>query len=120
MRQRPLAQAIQPLEAFSRKMRLGLQANEVPPASSGAWHGAEKLTARACPRRTKPPEKRRCGACVGEKEEAGYEAPEAPEAPANKLSELQQLCAETAREAEQVTGLKAARGAGRGRGRGRR
>lgn len=78
----------------------------------------QQQQAAALPRRTKPPEKRRCGACVakeGEKEDAsGYEPAEVPQ---GKLSELQQLCAETAREAEQVTGLKAVRGAGRGRGR---
>ncbi|CAL1171322.1 unnamed protein product [Cladocopium goreaui] len=73
--------------------------------------------------RTKPPEKRRCSACV---EDAAEEGPnengeqrsEAAEGAASKLSELKQLCAETAKEAEQVTGLKAVRGAGRGRGRG--
>ncbi|CAE7656208.1 HACE1 [Symbiodinium microadriaticum] len=80
--------------------------------------------------RTKPPEKRRCANCVDlaeaeaeaeaqAKEEVaggGY-ADAAAQGPTSKLSELQQLCAETAREAELVTGLKAVRGRGRGRGR---
>ncbi|CAK9046720.1 unnamed protein product [Durusdinium trenchii] len=76
--------------------------------------------------RTKPPEKRRCSSCVEaeaevevREETAGY--PDAKEGGGGKLSELRQLCAETAKEAEQVTGLKAVKGAGRGgRGRGRR
>eukprot|EP00913_Durusdinium_trenchii_P003447 g3191.t1 len=73
--------------------------------------------------RTKPPEKRRCSSCVEaeaevevREETAGY--PDAKEGGGGKLSELRQLCAETAKEAEQVTGLKAVKGAGRG-GRGR-
>eukprot|EP00931_Biecheleriopsis_adriatica_P058503 TRINITY_DN34852_c0_g1_i1.p1 TRINITY_DN34852_c0_g1~~TRINITY_DN34852_c0_g1_i1.p1 ORF type:complete len:287 (-),score=90.21 TRINITY_DN34852_c0_g1_i1:46-906(-) len=80
--------------------------------------------------RTKPPEKRRCSACVDASAEA--EEAEAAAAPqggyvesgsSSKLSELKQLCAASAVEAEAVTGLKAVRGgsaAGRGRGRGGR
>ncbi|CAE7223159.1 HACE1 [Symbiodinium sp. CCMP2456] len=79
--------------------------------------------------RTKPPEKRRCANCVdlaeaeaeaeakAKEEVAGGYADAAAQGPTSKLSELQQLCAETAREAELVTGLKAVRGRGRGRGR---
>lgn len=80
--------------------------------------------------RTKPVEKRRCSACVEAAEGAEAEAREAAAAevaaaapsggPPSKLSELQQLCAESAKEAEQVTGLRATRGTGKGRGRGRR
>eukprot|EP00434_Breviolum_minutum_P034943 symbB.v1.2.030929.t1/scaffold3537.1/size54447/2 len=71
--------------------------------------------------KTKPPEKRRCSTCVeaaAEAEEGQAPADGEGTGPASKLSELKQLCAETAKEAEQVTGLKAVRGAGRGRGRG--
>eukprot|EP00435_Cladocopium_sp_Y103_P066475 s239_g28.t1 len=74
--------------------------------------------------RTKAPEKRRCSACVEDAAEEKNENGEpggsegAVQGEATKLSELKQLCAETAKEAEQVTGLKAVRGAGRGRGRG--
>jgi len=76
--------------------------------------------------RTKPPEKRRCSACV-EASEAGEGdgAEGAPvihvAQPKGKLGELAELCKETAREAEVVTGLRAVRGGSRaGRGRGRR
>lgn len=85
--------------------------------------------------RTKPPEKRRCTTCVeaaeGEAEREKEEAAEAAGAaaaaggddrPKSKLSEFQQLCADSAQEAQKVTGLRAVRGAGyggRGRGRGR-
>lgn len=78
---------------------------------------------------TKPAEKRRCSSCVEAAEganeaEAEAEAADSKEGgngkPQSRLSELKQLCAETAREAEKVTGIKAARGGGRGgRGRGR-
>jgi len=76
--------------------------------------------------RTKPPEKRRCSSCVEVAEAAEAEAAEGAAAapaegaggkPQSKLGELRELCAETAREAEAVTGLKAVRGSGRGRGR---
>mmetsp|Transcript_2092 Transcript_2092/g.6140 ORF Transcript_2092/g.6140 Transcript_2092/m.6140 type:complete len:291 (-) Transcript_2092:28-900(-) len=74
--------------------------------------------------RTKPPDKRRCSACVeaaegaveGEGGEAGEEAAAGYGKPQSKLSEFQQLCADSAKEAEKVTGLRAVRGAGRGRG----
>jgi len=87
---------------------------------------------------TKPVDKRRCTACVEAVDAAAADEPEEAAAPAagaseacpapskaaqSKLSGLQQLCAESAREAELVTGLKAVRGGrsgGRGRGRGRR
>lgn len=79
--------------------------------------------------RTKPVEKRRCSNCVegAEADEAAARAEAADAtgaAPATPLSELQQLCAESAKQAEKVTGLKPVRGgsfAGRGgKGRGRR
>eukprot|EP00747_Dinoflagellata_sp_TGD_P170341 gnl/TRDRNA2_/TRDRNA2_201659_c0_seq1.p1 gnl/TRDRNA2_/TRDRNA2_201659_c0~~gnl/TRDRNA2_/TRDRNA2_201659_c0_seq1.p1 ORF type:complete len:293 (-),score=73.62 gnl/TRDRNA2_/TRDRNA2_201659_c0_seq1:63-941(-) len=85
--------------------------------------------------RTKPPEKRRCSSCVeaAEGNEAGEEggadgesAGQDGKGKQSKLSELQALCAETAAQGEQVTGIKAVRGgsfAGRGgkaRGRGYR
>ncbi|CAE8614533.1 unnamed protein product [Polarella glacialis] len=85
--------------------------------------------------RTRPPDKRRCTSCVEASEAAGEtEGTEAGGdgdaavgvatgrgARNSKLAELQGLCAETAREAEQVTGLKAVRGgSARGRGRGYR
>lgn len=80
--------------------------------------------------RTKPVDKRRCTACVEAAEaedgpaadaaEGGAEAADVPAKPKSKLSELQSLCAESAKQAEAVTGLRAARGAGRGgKGRGR-
>eukprot|EP00930_Biecheleria_cincta_P050900 TRINITY_DN36075_c0_g1_i1.p1 TRINITY_DN36075_c0_g1~~TRINITY_DN36075_c0_g1_i1.p1 ORF type:complete len:292 (-),score=73.78 TRINITY_DN36075_c0_g1_i1:42-917(-) len=80
--------------------------------------------------RTRPPDKRRCTACVEAAEADGQKEGEEVETSApkgggysgnSKLAELQQLCAETAREGEQVTGLKAVRAGsavGRGRGRG--
>lgn len=73
--------------------------------------------------RTRPPEKRRCTACVEASEGGGGEGEEGPDsvgldqAPQTKLQELQALCAESAQQAQKVTGLRAARGAGRGRGR---
>merc|ERR1719336_2682179 len=76
--------------------------------------------------RTKPPEKRRCSACVEASEAEDGEGAEGAPAihvaqPKGKLGELAGLCAETAREAEAVTGLRAVRGGSRaGRGRGRR
>lgn len=77
--------------------------------------------------RTKPPDKRRCSACVEASEAEAAEAAEGATAVAQvpqhkgKLGELAGLCAETAREAEAVTGLRAVRGGSRaGRGRGRR
>eukprot|EP00401_Gymnodinium_catenatum_P009623 CAMPEP_0117512406 /NCGR_PEP_ID=MMETSP0784-20121206/29014_1 /TAXON_ID=39447 /ORGANISM="" /LENGTH=286 /DNA_ID=CAMNT_0005308123 /DNA_START=24 /DNA_END=884 /DNA_ORIENTATION=+ len=73
--------------------------------------------------RTKPPTKRRCSACVeaaGEAEaEAETETAAAGEGPTSKLAELRALCADSAEQAEKVTGLKAVRGGsygGRGRG----
>jgi len=83
--------------------------------------------------RTRPPDKRRCSACVeaadgaaeAEAEAAEGAAPAPAEAadgkPQSKLAELRELCAGTAREAEQVTGIRAVRGGSRGgRGRGGR
>jgi len=77
--------------------------------------------------RTKPPDKRRCSECVesadGDGKTADAETSEvaAQTKPTTALGELQQLCADSAKEAEAVTGLKAVRGGGRrgGRGRGR-
>eukprot|EP00933_Yihiella_yeosuensis_P055581 TRINITY_DN54411_c0_g1_i1.p1 TRINITY_DN54411_c0_g1~~TRINITY_DN54411_c0_g1_i1.p1 ORF type:complete len:283 (+),score=81.18 TRINITY_DN54411_c0_g1_i1:38-886(+) len=72
--------------------------------------------------RTRLPEKRRCSACVEASEAAGEDEAEgaAPaEGGGSKLSELQQLCRETAKEAEKVTGIKAVGRGGRGKGRGR-
>lgn len=66
--------------------------------------------------RTKPVEKRRCSACVEASEAdaataAGEEAG-ASEKPQSQLGELQALCAESAAQAEKVTGLKPVRGGG--------
>lgn len=80
---------------------------------------------------TKPPEKRRCSACVEVAEGAGAEGAgvgagddAAPAGPQSQLDELKALCADSAKQAEKVTGLKPVRGgsfAGRGgKGRGRR
>lgn len=80
--------------------------------------------------RTKPAEKRRCSACVEASEaEAGGANAEgdtagSSEKPQSKLDELQALCADSANQAEKVTGLKPVRGGGyigrggRARGRG--
>ncbi|CAK0852533.1 unnamed protein product [Prorocentrum cordatum] len=104
---------------------------EAPPA------GAEFCTAchrvLAAPHfsrkmRTRPPERRRCTPCVEASEaDAGAEGDGAeaeaapPQAAGGPLAELRQLCAETAREAELVTGIRAKGGGGRGgRGRGGR
>lgn len=71
---------------------------------------------------TKPVEKRRCSACVEESLAGpGVDAGEEKAAGgADALSDLQALCADSAKQAEKVTGLKPVRGGGRGRGRGRR
>lgn len=85
--------------------------------------------------RTKPPDKRRCASCVesaegadanGERSEGAHnqhDAVDGNQKPQSKLAEFKQLVAESAHEAEKVTGIKAARGGacgvrgGRGRGR---
>jgi len=78
--------------------------------------------------RTKPPDKRRCTACVdaeggGGTAEPSGEPEEREVSSTSKLGELRALCAEAAQQGEKVTGLKAVRGGsavGRGRGRGQR
>lgn len=86
--------------------------------------------------RTRPPDKRRCSACVeamdaveaegkAEREaaaaSAGGAAASGASGKSSGLAELRELCAATAREAEVVTGLKAVKGgSAKGRGRGRR
>lgn len=76
--------------------------------------------------RTKPPDKRRCSSCVEVSETAvgGDAAEEEPhtavEGKGSKLSEFKKLCAESAKEAEAVTGVRAKGGGGRGGGYGSR
>jgi len=75
---------------------------------------------------TKPPAKHRCLKCV-EKSQASEEAKLAARREAQaagvpksgKAAKFQEFMAETAREAEVVTGISVKRGGGRGRGRGR-
>merc|ERR1712187_9495 len=79
--------------------------------------------------RTKPPAKRRCSACVEAAEDAeaenngdAQEGETVQDAPTSKLAELRALCAESAEQAEKVTGLKATKASGylgRGRSSGR-